>query len=233
MRASAFFRGLYAAGPRVHDARMGDTYKPRTMGLVWIATFVTLVVTVVRVVGEFQGWDPRWFSSEAGSPGGWFGIVWLVPAFGFLFGRRLAQAGSRTPFVAAFFVPMFAWLALVAAAMYLVTSFEGEALREHGLYLLWGGPVLALLALFAWPRAFLTNLTYAAMARIPVVVVQILDVQNGWQTHYGKLHPKLPPMGVDERMWLLAMLQCSFWLPFTVLLAGGCAAIGAATVRKA
>ena len=65
------------------------------------------------------------------------------------------------------------------------------------------------------------------------VVVQFLDVKNGWQTHYGKFPARLPTMSPDERLWLLGLTQCSFWLPFTVLLGGGFAALGAATVRKA
>ncbi len=211
---------------------MGDAYKPRAMGLVWVATFVTLVVTIVRVVGEFEGWDARWFSSAAEVPGGLFDIVWLVPPFGLLFGRRLAQAGSRPPFVSGFFVPMFAWLVLLAAAGFVVATLEGKELRDKMSYLLFGGPALAMLGLFAWPRAFVTNLTYAVLARLPVIVVQYLDIENGWQTHYGKVHPKIPPMSAEERLWLLTLVQGSFWLPFTVLLGGGFAALGAATVRK-
>lgn len=212
---------------------MTDAYKPRAMGLMWVATFVTLAVTLVRLLGELQGWDPRWFGSSGSVPGGLFGIVWLVPIFGFLFGRRLAQAGSSPPFLSGFFVPMFAWLLLLGTSGLILTTFEGEELREKLRYVLLGGPVLALLGVIAWPRAFCINLAYAVLARSPVVVVQFLDVKNGWQTHYGKFPARLPAMAADERLWLLGLTQCSFWLPFTVLLGGGFAALGAATVRRA
>lgn len=210
---------------------MAEGYKPRTLGLVWIASSLTLVATVLRVVGETKGWDPVWFSAES-PPRGWFDIALLAPFFGFLFGRRLAQAGSRPPFVAAFFVPMFGLLALIAGTALVFTTFEGEALREKAVYVAYGGPVLALLGMFAWPRAFATTLVYAVLARIPVVVVQFLDVQNGWQTHFRKLPGKLPLLTADQLTWWLGFAQCSFWLPFTVLLAGGFAALGSATVRK-
>lgn len=210
---------------------MGAGKNPRTTTLLWIATFLTLVATVVRVVGEFQGWNPLWFDSSSDPLRGLFGIVWLVPIFGFLFGRRLAQAGSRPAFVAAFFVPMFAWVCLVAVGGYAAIALDGDRVLDLGHYVVYGGPVLLLLALFVWPRAFVTNLVYAVLARAPVLVIQYLDVEHGWQTHYGKLPPRLPAMGVDDRLWWLSMIQCGFWVPFTVLLGGGAAAVGAATVR--
>src|SRR5688572_29453183 len=211
---------------------MAEAWKPRLLPLLLIASLLTLVVTVVRVVGEREGWSPAWFDRTAYSPWNPFGIVWLVPVFGFLFGRRLAMQGSRAPFVAAFFVPMFALLLLVGVGGYMRKELTDDALRTGFGWLFWGGPVLALLALFAWPRAFLVNLLYGMLARLPVVVVQVLDVQNGWQTHYGKVHGKLPSMTADERLWLLTMAQVTVWIPFTVLLGSGFAALGAATVRR-
>lgn len=200
--------------------------------MLMIASALTLVVTVVRVFGERNGWDPRWFSSEVGSPFNPFGIIWLVPLFGFLFGRRAALAGDRPPFVASFFVPMFALVVLLGAAVWVGKEFVGDELQKAMRYMRYGAPALALLALFTWPRMFVVTLTYAILARAPVVVVQYLDVHNGWQTHYGKVHPGLPPMSADERVWLLTLAQAAVWVPFTILLAHGFAALGAAAVRK-
>lgn len=211
---------------------MADSYKPRVFPLLLIAALLTAVVTGVRLWGELAGWDARWFSAEAGSPLNPFGIVWLVPVFGFLFGRRVAQAGDKPPFVASFFVPMFALLVLLGAAGYVGRELEGEALQQAVGYLAYGAPVLSLLALFAWPRMFVVNLLYGLLARVPVMLVQYLDIQNGWQTHYGKVHPKMPKLDADERLWALTLAQGSVWIPFTILLGGGCAALGAATVRK-
>jgi len=220
---------------------MADSYSPRIRGLLVVAGLVTLVVTVVRLVGELQGWDPVWFSKEQGGGMAGVGITWLVPLFGFLFGRRLAQGGSRPPFVASFFVPLFGLAAIVAAGVLIGSRAgsdgsqpSGEDLRVYTQYLLNGAPIVALLALFAWPRACFVNLAYAVMARVPVMVVQYLDAQNpDWQTHYGKVHPGLPAMSADERLWALTQAQLGLWIPFTVLLGGACAALGAATVRKA
>jgi hypothetical protein len=213
---------------------MAESTAPRTGGLLVVAAVVTALVTVVRLVGELQGWDPERFSTEVG--GGLLGvdIAWLVPLFGFLFGRRLALTGGRPPFVAGFFVPMFGVAAIVAAVALVNSRCQGEDLRTWMHYLVNGAPVVGLLALFAWPRACFVNLAYAVMARAPVIIVQYLDAQNPtWQTHYGKVHPGLPPMTADERLWLLTQTQLGLWIPFTVLLGGAFASLGAATVRKA
>ncbi|MDO8348647.1 MAG: hypothetical protein Q7T30_00305 [Planctomycetota bacterium] len=213
---------------------MADSYTPRVGGLLVVAVAVTTVVTVLRVVGELQGWDAVWFSTDAGGGFAGVGILWLAPLFGFLFGRRVAQGGSRPPFVASFFVPMFGLAAIVAAIAVIGTQCKGEDLRTYGNYLVNGAPIVALLALFAWPRVCFVNLAYAMMARAPVMIVQYLDAQNPtWQTHYGKVHPELPAMGADERLWMLTQAQLGLWIPFTVLLCGAFAALGAATVRKA
>lgn len=204
----------------------------RVLPMLLIASALTLVVTAVRVYGEHNGWNAKWFSSELGSPMNAIGIVWLVPLFGFLFGRRQALAGDRPAFVASFFVPMFALVALVGAAVFVGQEFVGDSLLEKMRYLCYGAPALALLALFTWPRMFVVTLAYALLARVPVMLVGYLDVKNGWQTHYGKVHPKLPPMGADERLALLTLEQVAVWVPFTILLAHGAAALGAASVRK-
>jgi hypothetical protein len=217
----------------VDDAAMGDSKNPRMKGLLLVAGILTLVVSLLRLLGERKGWDAHWFNPEAGKLAG-FGIVWLIPIFGFLFGRRLAKSGSVPRFVTSFFVPMFAALALFFAGVYCNSQFEAQELRDALRYVYFGGPVLALAGLFVWPRAFTACLLYGVLARVPVVVLQYLDIQNGWQTHYGKVHPGMgADMSADDRLWILTLAQAGFWLPFTVLLAGGMAALGAATVRKA
>ena len=180
-----------------------DDSKPRVLPLLLVASALTLVVTVVRFVGERSGWDARWFSSEPGSLGNPFGIVWLVPVFGFAFGRRLA-AGGKPPFVSSFFVPMFGLVAIAGAAAYVFGHLEGAELQGALRWLLYGSAGASLLALFAWPRAFFVNLAYGLSARAPVALLQYLDIENGWQTHYGKVHPKLVGMDAPARHLFLA-----------------------------
>src|SRR5215470_3905567 len=52
---------------------------------------ITLAVTLLRLVGELQGWSPRLFSR---APGGGFalvGISWLPPIFGIYFAMKLVR----------------------------------------------------------------------------------------------------------------------------------------------
>jgi hypothetical protein len=211
---------------------MTDDHTPRVAPMLLVAALLTLVVTVVRVVGEVNQWDPTWFSPEAGSPLNPFGIVWLVPVFGWLIGRRLAQTGGAPRLVAGFFVPMFAFLVILGAAGFIGSSFEREEMRRALNYLFVGAPIMSLLALFAWPRAFVALLIYAIAARVPVMLVQYLDVQNGWSTHYGRTAPQLGLLDQDDRIWMLTLAQAGVWIPFTVTLGCGFAAIAAATTRK-
>jgi hypothetical protein len=216
-----------------HDVTMDLSKKPPMKGLLLIAGVITLVVTLLRILGESKGWDESLFNREAGGRS-WFGIIWLVPAFGILFGRRLAKAGTKPPFVTSFFVPMFAAVGLFGAVAYCASHFQDENLREKVQYVYYAGPVVALLGLLVWPRAFMACLAYAFLARVPVMVVQYLDIHKGWQTHYGKMLPGMPTnMSAEEKVLHLTLAQVGFWLPFTILLGGGMAALGAATVKKA
>jgi hypothetical protein len=70
--------------------------------LILVPAVITLAVTLLRLVGELQGWSPilfnRWTlvmfnrGEEARSPS-LVGIVWLIPVFGAWFGWKLTRAG--------------------------------------------------------------------------------------------------------------------------------------------
>ena len=51
--------------------------------LILVPAVITLAVTLLRLVGELQGWSPTLFNrgDKAWSPA-LVGIVWLVPVFG-------------------------------------------------------------------------------------------------------------------------------------------------------
>lgn len=210
---------------------MPDGPTPRLRGLLLAAAFLTLLATGLRLVGELQGWDPRWFSSEVGGRS-WFGILWLAPLCGGLIGARLARTRGKPSFAASFWVPLTGVAMLFAAILYVSSHFEGTELARNLRYVCIGGPALLVLGVAVWPRATFAMLGYAVLARVPVLVVTYLDLHNGWQTHYGRVLPKLPPFSVDERLWLLASLQGGFWVPVTILLGVAGAALGAASVRS-
>src|SRR6188474_1589377 len=65
---------------------------PSMKSLVLVPALITLGITLLRLAGELMGWSPVFFSRAAGGAGAIVGIVWLVPVFGFLFGRKLAES---------------------------------------------------------------------------------------------------------------------------------------------
>ena len=73
---------------------MSDDASTRPGRLILVPATITLAVTLLRLVGELQGWSPRFFSREAGGGGALVGIAWLVPVFGAWFGWKLAKAGQ-------------------------------------------------------------------------------------------------------------------------------------------
>lgn len=211
---------------------------PRSSVLVpiLVAGGLTLVVTGVRLYGEVQGWDPRWFNRDAGGGGALLGISWLPIVFGLWFGRRLAKAG-RAPksFGRAFVLNLVGLLALIGGVVWFgsrMEGMEGDAIRDAVPYLGYGAMGLTVLALIAWPSAFVSNLFYGVLARAPVISAQYLSIHNAWDTHYAKVHPKMPPMTPDEQAHGLLLAQLTVWLPFTILLGGLFALIGAKLSRK-
>lgn len=206
---------------------MSDSPRSGILGLVLIAGAVTALVTAVRVYGELQGWDPKFFGPGAGGGMALVGITWLPIVFGFMFGRRLAKNGHRPKnTMAAALVPVFAFGAL-AGIMFLFKDDKPTMLMLMR-YVPGAG---ALVVMFFWARAALANLLYGVLARVPVVLVQYMALLNAWGTHYEKVPPG-ETMTSAQIGNALALFQMAVWVPFTVIVGGLFAAIGAATVRK-
>src|SRR6187402_1894350 len=70
-------------------------YASRIGKLILVPAVITLAITLLRLVGELQGWSPALFNrgDKPFSPS-FVGIFWLVPVFGAWFGWKLARAGS-------------------------------------------------------------------------------------------------------------------------------------------
>src|SRR2546430_3063655 len=59
-----------------------------------VPSVITLVITLLRMVGELRHWSPSLFNPSAGGGGALVGITWLVPIFGIYFALKLAGAGE-------------------------------------------------------------------------------------------------------------------------------------------
>jgi len=195
---------------------------------------ITLAVTLLRLVGELQGWSPRLFSREAGGGGALVGISWLVPVFGAWFGWKLAASGER---------PGSAWralgltvlaLAALPASGFAAARLGVEETSVTTLAIYAGVSVAALfLALRAWPALGRTLLAYGLAARIPVILVMLAAILGSWGTHYDAMPAGTPEMS-GLRKWLVAgvLPQLTVWQWFTVAIGGLFGLAAAALARR-
>lgn len=218
---------------------------PRLLSLVLVPALLTLVLSVVRLLGEINGWSPALFGKpEAGGGGAVLGISWLMFVFGFWFGRRLqnGDVGPGSPGKALV-------LSLIAIG---VLAGGMQALQAAGL--MWfpdeknpGEPrglpwmlalmlVSALVSVVAFRRAAVALFVYALLARVPVVIITWIALgKPEWNTHYTKIPPFFTNIAEADRASFLIMPQLAFWPGLTVVMGTAMASLGAllAARRKA
>ncbi len=199
--------------------------------LILAPSLITLGVTVLRLTGELMHWSPRWFSREAGGAFAIVGIVWLVPVFGVYFALRLARTGlapaSRVRAVALSLASLLVLPAVTAAIRYLDLAVVGRIMAFNVAAL-----VGLAIAYCAWPALGATLVGYGLAARIPVALVMLVAISQGWGTHYELGPPGLPEMGLLTKWVVIGLVpQLAFWLGFTVVIGGICGSIAAALVQ--
>jgi hypothetical protein len=189
------------------------------MNLILVPAVISLAITVLRLVGEFQNWSPALFSKEAGGGGAVVGISWLAPVFGIYFALKLSSAGEGPSSVGR--PILFSLLGVVIMA----AGFTGAlALSQPGQLgaaaLVTIASVVALLVQRKpWPSLFRTTLAYGYAARIPVAVLMFFAIMGDWGTHYDvPPTPDFPAMHWVVK-WLLigAIPQLIIWIAFTVI----------------
>jgi hypothetical protein len=196
---------------------------PSTRRLILVPAVITLLVTLLRLVGELQQWSPRLFSREAGGGGALVGISWLVPVFGAWFGWVLGRSGERP-------ASLGKALGLTVLAIAIMPA-AGLAARALGLSELSLSTLLVyavvsvvglLLAMWQWPTLGRVLLAYALAARIPVALVMLFAILGDWGTHYDVMPQGAPDMPSPIVKWLIIGLlpQLTIWLWVTVAIGG-------------
>lgn len=216
---------------------MSDGKKFSVLGAILIAAVVCLVVNLVRLYGEVQGWAPSIFSREPGGGMSPLGITWLSLLFAFVIGRKLAQNGGRPKAMwKAFVFPLIGFAIVIGTFMLMFPAPDSEVVltadewRNNVTITNSVAAASGLLLLFAWPRGWLALALFGFLIRVPVAVIQMYALENNWGTHFEFGPPGMPEAVVP---FALTMAQSLFWpLGFTVLAGGLFAAFGAATVRK-
>lgn len=190
-----------------------------TIRLITIPAVITLAVTVLRLVGEFQGWSRTWFNPAPGGGGAVIGIVWLVPIFGIYFAIKLSNGGQApaSPGRAA----LFALLGLLAVVVGFAIAFALSQPGLLGAQLAVGAAAVVgvVLQRRAWPALFKTLLAYGYAARIPVTVIMFFAIRDNWGTHYDGPPPGFPTsISWFPKFILIGVLpQLIFWVAFTVI----------------
>jgi hypothetical protein len=185
--------------------------------LILIPSVLTLVVTLLRVVGELRHWSPILFNPTPGGGGALVGITWLVPIFAIYFAIKLSGAGEG---------PAGAGRAIGLAALGLAVLAGGSILTIAPQIHLPGKEVIGLLLMVAaaalqfkaWPVLSKTLLAYGYAARIPVAIVMFFAIRGNWGTHYDAL----PPGFSDTSFWpkylqIGLFPQLIFWVAFTMV----------------
>ena len=190
-----------------------------TIHLIAIPAVITLAITVVRLIGEMQGWSRVWFNPAPGGGGALFGIVWLVPIFGVYFAVKLSNAGEGP--AGAGRAVLFSLLGIVVVVVGFVIAFKVSQPGLLGAQVAVGlaAVVATILQRRAWPALFKTLLAYGYAARIPVAVIMFFAIRGSWGTHYDGPPPGFPAdISWFPKFILIGVLpQLVFWVAFTVI----------------
>ena len=195
--------------------------------LVAVPAIITLVITILRLVGELQHWPAPWVSSAAGGGAAIIGISWLPVVFGPYFAWKLAAAGEG-PASSGKAIGM-CFVALLVYALGVVGFILG--LSKHITALILVGFLVELVAAFipriGWRSFGNTLLAYAFAARIPVLIVMFIAMSanggQGWGTHYDVAGPEFAGVAstfASKFVYLAVLPQMTSWIGFTAIVGG-------------
>jgi hypothetical protein len=197
---------------------MPDKNDVSVRDLILVPSLITLGVTLLRLVGELQGWSPRLFNKQAGGGGALVGITWLVFVFGAWFAWKLIDQGH---------VPASAGrpigYGVLALLVILVPVFGAQAAGVPFTGRLGILAVVSLvglvIAMKGWPALGRVLVAYGLAARIPVILVMLVAMLGNWGTHYDVSPPNFPEMAVFPKWFLIGVVpQLTVWMAHTVVL---------------
>jgi hypothetical protein len=210
--------------------------RPTVRELVLVPAIITLAVTALRLVGELQHWNERFFNRAGGGPGAIVGIVWLVFIFGAWFGWRLARAGDGPASLGRAF-----GFTVLGIVIFIGTAVGANVVKMNQINAIGLICVMALIggivASRGWPALGKVLFVYALAARVPVAALMLPAIMGHWGTHYDALPPNFPAMD-PVKTWALVGLfpQMTLWIGFTLIggmLLGSIAAAAAGGRRRA
>ena len=212
--------------------------------LILVPAVITLAVTLLRLVGELQGWSPALFNRECGFCWALVGIWLLVPVFGAWFGWKLTRAWSGPGSLGRAFgltlasmavLPLFSFLAPKAGIL-------PDRLLRPNVPLAESFTILSVFVAFsivglatsimAWPALGRTLLAYGLAARIPVALLMLVAMLGNWGTHYDA-RPSYPQMSALGWWVAIGLVpQLFFWIWITIVFGALFGIVAAAIARR-
>jgi len=208
------------------------------MRLVLIPAVITLAVTLLRLIGELQGWSPRWFSTQTGGmiPSGvsWIvGITWLAIPFGAYFALQLVHAGQGPQSIGKALLLAAAAILFLLVYRYILYLFPPVGFPRVLIFIWLCWAIAGGLQYFGWPSLFKVLLCYGFAARIPVAIVMFFAMLGNWGTHYDYVGmPQQFSMDpVPRFLWLAFFPQLVAWVSFTIAVGTFAGILAALIVR--
>ncbi len=189
--------------------------------LILVPALITLAITVLRLVGELNHWDPKLFNPAAGGGGALVGIAWLPFVFGVYFALKVSAAGEGP--ASAGRPILFYVLGVVIVVIVALIAFRiSQNPTPVTIVVFNAGVILATwLQRKPWPALFRTLLAYAFAARVPVAVLMFFAIWGNWGTHYDAPPKDFPAMHWFLKWLLIGVLpQMVLWVGYTVLVGG-------------
>jgi hypothetical protein len=196
--------------------------------LILVPAVITLAVTLLRLVGELQGWSPTLFNrgDKPFSPS-LVGIWLLVPVFGAWFGWKLTRAGSGPRSLGRAFgltlasmavLPLFSFLApkagVVPERLWRPDVPLTESFTILSVFVAFAIVGLAI-GILAWPALGRTLLAYGLAARIPVALLMLVAMLGNWGTHYDA-RPSYQMSALGWWFGIGLVPQLFFWIWYTI-----------------
>lgn len=210
---------------------MDESKSVSVLGLIAVPALITLAVTILRLVGELEGWPRPWFDTSAGGGAALVGISWLPIIFGPYFAIKLSRAGQRWSSAGkawgfwAIGLVVFVGSGLLAGMTFAHPSYLTIAIML-------GMLVAAFIPGLGWNLLGKTLVAYAFAARIPVLVVMFIAMYAGWVTHYSRVSSVFAQLSFTKQYIYEALVpQMTLWMGWTVIVGALCGLIAVAIKR--
>ena len=197
----------------------------------------SLLVTLVRLIGELLHWSEKWFSMTTTGimPSGASWVVdisWLALPFGIYFALKIAAIGDTPPRMRrAVRASVLGVIIMVGGLYFLIPNLSIES-PTNFIFVLLVMAAAAAVQWLGWPALFKTLLAYGLTARVPVVIIMFFAMLGNWGTHYDYAGmPAQFQMSLWPKFfWLAFFPQLIFWVGFTVVMGSLAGSVATAIV---